>query len=152
MPHGGAGVALAGFAAPISAALVGPTSCERCPSPSSRRPNSEVLLESADRAPIRQAERIRSHMLSNHDGNRTRRSPGLERRRERKRLSATGGSFIRRSNEAGDRGKSSLLFLEVGEPCDKVFILPEFTILAIHKLLCFLVGVFLVHPFDAPYC
>src|SRR3954454_6818888 len=78
MPHGGAGVALAGFAAPISAALVGPTSCERCPSPSSRQPNSEVLLESADRALIRQAERIRSHRLSNHDGTRTRRSPGLD--------------------------------------------------------------------------
>ena len=62
----------------ISAAFVGPTSCERCPSPSSRQPNSEVPLESADRAPIRQVERIRSHRLSNHDGNRTRRSPGLE--------------------------------------------------------------------------
>ena len=45
MPHGGAGLALAGFTAPISAASVGPTSCERCPSPSSRLPNSEVLLE-----------------------------------------------------------------------------------------------------------
>ena len=74
----GAGPGLAGFAAPISAAFVGPTSCERCPSPSSRQPNSEVLLESADRALIRQVERIRSHRLSNHDGNRTRRSPGLE--------------------------------------------------------------------------
>ena len=78
MLHGGAGLALAGFTAPISAAFVGPTSSERCPSPSSRQPNSEVLLESADRALIRQVERIRSHRLSNHDGNRTRRSPGLE--------------------------------------------------------------------------
>ena len=77
---------------------------------------------------------------------------GWSHRRERKRLSATGGSFIRRSNEAGDRGESSLLFLEVGESCDKVFTLPEFTVLALHKLLRFLDGLFLVRTFDASYC
>ena len=146
----GAGLALAGFGT-ISAASVGPTSCEDAP-PSSRLPNSEVLLESADRAPIRQVERIRSHRLSNHDGIGHGALLGWNHRRERERLSATGSSFIRHSNEAGGWGESTLLFLEVGESRDEVFTLPEFTILAFHKLLRFLDGLFLVRTFDASYC
>ena len=77
---------------------------------------------------------------------------GWNHRRERERLSATGSSFIRHSNEAGGWGESTLLFLKVGESCDKVFTLPEFTILAFHKLLRFLDGLFLVRTFDASDC
>ncbi len=52
----------------------------------------------------------------------------------------------------GGWGESTLLFLEVGESRDEVFTLPEFTILAFHKLLRFLDGLFLVRTFDASYC
>ena len=43
-------------------------------------------------------------------------------------------------------------FLKVSESCDKVFTLPELTILAFRKLLRFLDGLFLIRTFDALYC
>jgi hypothetical protein len=43
-------------------------------------------------------------------------------------------------------------FLKAAESRDKVFTLPELTILAFHKLLRFLDGLFLVRTFDASYC
>jgi hypothetical protein len=39
----------------------------------------------------------------------------------------------------------------IGKSDDKVVTLPEFTILAVHKLLCFLDCLFLVSTFDALY-
>jgi hypothetical protein len=42
-------------------------------------------------------------------------------------------------------------FLQVGKSGDKVVTLPELTILAVHKLLCFLDCLFLVRTFDALY-
>ena len=43
-------------------------------------------------------------------------------------------------------------FLKAAESRDKVFTLPELTILAFHKLLRFMDGLFLVRTFDASYC
>src|SRR4051812_47324737 len=43
-------------------------------------------------------------------------------------------------------------FLKAGELRDKVFTLPEFTILAFHKLLRFSDRLFLVRTFHALYC
>lgn len=43
-------------------------------------------------------------------------------------------------------------FLKAAESRDKVFTLPELTILAFHKLLRFLDGLFLVRTFDALHC
>jgi hypothetical protein len=43
-------------------------------------------------------------------------------------------------------------FLKAAESRDKVFTLPGLTILAFHKLLRFLDGLFLVRTFDASYC
>ena len=42
-------------------------------------------------------------------------------------------------------------FLQVGKSGDKVVTLPELTILAVHKLPCFLDCLFLVRTFDALY-
>ena len=70
------------------------------------------------------------------------------------------GKWLERAGPRPDRTRCVQLsrvcplcrFLKAAESRDKVLTLPELTILAFHKLLRFLDGLFLVRTFDASYC